>query len=119
MENCQPENGPREAGLSLSRILDDDSIEQLEDNRPVCAPAEGWDEETAGKTLEDGCCVECEGRFISPSEFDAPQPIDCPMIQTNQHRCIVNLAPITFVMFALRRNTVKVPGNITRPSRWL
>ncbi|KAF9651742.1 hypothetical protein BDM02DRAFT_3154130 [Thelephora ganbajun] len=60
MENGQPTNGPQAPGLSLSRILDDESIEHLEHNKSIDAPAEGWDEESAERRLEDGYCVECE-----------------------------------------------------------
>ena len=71
MENGQPTNGPQATGLSLSRILDDESIEHLEHHRPLGASAEGWDEEATGKRLEDGYCVECEGTVVSPGEPDA------------------------------------------------
>jgi len=73
MENGQPTNGPQEPGLSLSRILDDESIEHLEHHKSVDAPAEGWDEEATGKQLEDGYCVECEGMLISPGGSDGPE----------------------------------------------
>ena len=61
MEDGQPTNDPQPSGISLSRILDDESIEHLEHNKPLDAPADGWDEEATGKPLEDGYCVECEG----------------------------------------------------------
>lgn len=111
------ENGPREPGLSLSKILDDESIEHLEHHQPVDAPADGWDEETTGKVLEDGYCVECEGMLISSSGFDPPEPMHCPTTQTNQRRCTVKLARTTFVRFALQPNTVGDPGNSIRPNR--
>lgn len=115
MENDQPTDGPQEPGLSLSRILDDHSIEHLENRRPVDAPAGGWDEEIAVKALEDGYCVECEGMLISLSGFDPPD-LFYLMPQTNRHRCIVNLARTTFVRFALQRNIAKDPGNSTGPN---
>lgn len=65
MENDQLANGSQEPGISLSRILDDHSIEQLENHQSVDAPAEGWDEEATGKSLEDGYCIECEG-MVAP-----------------------------------------------------
>jgi len=61
MENDEPANDPQPSGISLSRILDDESIEHLEHHKSLDAPVEGWDEETTGKPLEDGYCVECEG----------------------------------------------------------
>lgn len=72
MEDGQPTNGPQEAGLSLSRILDDDNIEHLEHHKSADAPADGWDEETTERVLVDGYCVECEGMLVSPSGSDAP-----------------------------------------------
>lgn len=66
MENDQPTNDPQAPGISLSRILDDESIEHLEHHKSLDAPAEGWDEEATGKPLEDGYCVECEG-MLSPT----------------------------------------------------
>ena len=71
MENGQPTNSPQAPGLSLSRILDDESIEHLEHHRSLDASAEGWDEEVTGKQLEDGYCVECEGIVVSPGGPDA------------------------------------------------
>jgi hypothetical protein len=116
MENGQPQ----EPGLSLSNILEDDSIEQLERHQPADGPAEGWDEETTENALEDGYCVECEGMCISPTGFDAQlEPVYCPMIQTNQHMCIVNPARTTFARFVLWRNIAKDPGNSTRLNRLL
>jgi len=67
MENGQPTNGPQAPGISLSRILDDESIEHLEHHKSLDAPAEGWDEEGTGKPLEEGYCVECEGT-LSPAD---------------------------------------------------
>ena len=72
MENGQPANGSQSPGLSLSRILDDESIEHLEQHKHLDAPAEGWDEEATGTRLEDGYCVECEGMPASPGGFDVP-----------------------------------------------
>ena len=118
MENGKPVNDSQETGHSLSRILDDESIEHLGHPQVKDAPAEGWDEETTGKMLEDGYCVECEGVLISPNGFDAlPEPILCLMIQTSQHTCIVNLARKTFARFASRHNIGRDPGNSTRPNR--
>lgn len=116
MENGQPQD----PGLSLSNILDDDSIEQLGHHQPVDGIAEGWDEETTEKVLEDGYCVECEGMHISPTGFNPRfEPLYYPTIQTNQHMCIVNLARTTFARFVLWRNIVKDPGNSTRLNRLL
>ena len=61
MENGQPTKDLQSPELSLSRILDDETVEHLESNKSLDAPAEGWDEEATGKQLEDGYCVECEG----------------------------------------------------------
>jgi len=77
MENDQPANGSQEPGLSLSRILDDDSIEQLENHPSTGAPVEGWDEEATGKSLEDGYCIECEGMLASLSRSDVLELIYC------------------------------------------
>ena len=77
MENGQPTNGPQEPGLSLSRILDDNSIEQLENHQSVDAPAGGWDEEATEKSLEDGYCVECEGTLVSLSRSGVLELIYC------------------------------------------
>lgn len=65
MENDQPTDEPQSSGISLSRILDDESIEHLEHHKSLDAPAEGWDEEATEKLLEDGYCVECEGMLSS------------------------------------------------------
>ena len=65
MENDQPTDEPQASGISLSRILDDESIEHLEHHKSLDAPAEGWDEEATEKPLEDGYCVECEGMLSS------------------------------------------------------
>jgi hypothetical protein len=65
MENGQPTDVPQGSGISLSSILDDDSIEHLDHRQPVDTPAEGWDEEATGRALEDGYCVECEGTLVS------------------------------------------------------
>lgn len=67
MENGQPTNDPPASGISLSRILDDESIEHLEHHKPLDAHAEGWVEEATGKPLEDGFCVECEG-MLPPTD---------------------------------------------------
>jgi hypothetical protein len=72
MENGQPKNYSQSSELSLSRILDDETIEHLE-HTPLDAPAEGWDEEVTGKQLEDGYCVECEGMPGSPGGSGAPE----------------------------------------------
>ena len=64
MENGQATNGPQAPGLSLSRILDDESIEHLEHHKSLDAPAEGWDEEATEKRLDDGYCIECEGTVV-------------------------------------------------------
>ena len=64
MENGQATNGPQAPGLSLSRILDDESIEHLEHHKSLGAPAEGWDEEATEKRLENGYCIECEGTVV-------------------------------------------------------
>ena len=72
MENDQPTSGPQATGISLSRILDDESIEHLEHHKSLDATPEGWDEEAAGKPLEDGYCVECEGML---SQADPMLPI--------------------------------------------
>ena len=72
MENGQPINGSEESGLSLSRILDDHSIEHLGNHHSADTPPEGWDEEVTGKQLEDGYCVECEGTLVSSGESDTP-----------------------------------------------
>ena len=68
MENGQPTNGPQDPGLSLARILDDDNIEYLEQHLPLDTPAEGEDEELTAKQLEDGYCVECEGKLVPPAD---------------------------------------------------
>lgn len=116
MENGQPTDLPQDPRLSLSKILDDDSIEHLEHHKSADAPAEGWDEEATGKALQDGYCVECEGPFISSSGLSAPEPIFM-VLKTNQDMCIAKLARITFARFALRPNIVKGPGNNIRPNR--
>jgi hypothetical protein len=69
MENTQLTNDQQPPGLSLSRILDDESIEHLEDHGSVDASPSGWDEEASEKQLEDGYCVECEGILISPRKW--------------------------------------------------
>ena len=74
MENGQPTNEPQTPGLSLTRILDDESVEHLEYHKSADALAKGWDEEAAEKRLEDGYCVECEGMFASTGGSDAPKP---------------------------------------------
>jgi hypothetical protein len=79
MENDQPTNDPQAPGLSLSRILDDESIEHLEHHKSVDAPAEGWDEEAAGTRLEDGYCVECEGMLVLPGGSDTPNLLAASM----------------------------------------
>jgi len=71
MENGQQKNGSQPSGHSLSRILDDESIEHIERNESLDVPAEGWDEESTEKQLEDGYCVECEGMLASFGGSDA------------------------------------------------
>lgn len=73
MENGQPTNGSQSSEISLSRILDDETIEHLEHNKSLDAPAEGWDEEATGKQLEDGYCIECEGMLASPGRSNGPE----------------------------------------------
>lgn len=70
MENDQPTSDPQASGISLSRILDDESIEHLEHHKTSDAPADGWDEEATEKRLEDGYCVECEGTLVSSGAPD-------------------------------------------------
>lgn len=115
MENDQPTDDPQMPGVSLSRILDDETIEHLEHHKPLDAPAEGWDEEATGKQLEDGYCVECEGRSASPNGADA-LTLTSPITQTSRRRCIVNHAQTTSVMYASRRNIERDLGSSTRPN---
>ena len=117
MENGQPTNGSQSSEISLSRILDDETIEHLEHNKSLDAPAVGWDEEAAEKQLEDGYCVECEGMLASPGRSDTPKLTCHPTTQTSRRRCIVNLARTISVMFASRRNIAKALGNSIRLTR--
>ena len=117
MENTQLTNSQQPPGLSLSRILDDDSIEHLEDHGSVDASPDGWDEEASEKQLEDGYCVECEGIPISSRKPEAPRLNLPPRTQINPLRCIVNRARTTFARFASQRNIAKDPGNNTRQKR--
>ena len=118
MENGQPTNGSQPSEFSLSRILDDETIEHLEHNKSLDAPAGGWDEEATGKPLEDGYCVECEGmlafHLVDPMDLNLPAT---SMTQTSRRGCIANLARTTSAMFASRRNIAKAPGNSTRLNR--
>jgi len=102
MENGQPTDGPQAPGLSLSRILDDESIEHLEHHKPLDAPVEGSDEEAPGKRLEDGYCVECEGAFVSPGGSDAPELTRCldnidQPAQVYCESCTDNFCDVCFV----------------------
>lgn len=114
MENGKPTDDPQTPGLSLSRILDDDSIEHLHGHKSTDTPAEGWDEEATGKLLEEGYCVECEGIPVDPVY---PVHLDslATTPQTSQHRSTVNLVRTAFVRFALRRNIAKDLERNTRP----
>jgi len=115
MENGQPTNGSQSSELSLSRILDDETIEYLEHNKSLDAPTEGWDEEAIERELEDGYCVECEGMLHLPDPIHQ-NLLASSMTQTSRRRCIANVARTTSAMFASRRNIVKALENSTRLS---
>lgn len=85
MENGKPTDDPQTPGLSLSRILDDDSIEHLHGHKSTDTPAEGWDEEATGKLLEEGYCVECEDQ---PAQIYCESCTDsfCEVCFAAQHR---------------------------------
>ena len=117
MENDEPTKGSQSSELSLSRILDDETIEHLEPNKSLDAPAEGWDEEATGKQLEDGYCVECEGTSALPGGPNAPELTHRSTPQTNQRRFFVNLAQIISARFASRPSTARELGNSTRLNR--
>lgn len=115
MENGQPTNGSQSPELSLSRILDDETIEHLEHNKSLDALAEGWDEEVTERELEDGYCVECEG-MLHLADPMHPNLLASSMMQTSRRRCIANLARTTSAMFASWRNIVKALESSTRLS---
>lgn len=117
MENGQPTKDSQPPELSLSRILDDETVEHLESNKSLDALAEGWDEEATEKQLEDGYCVECEGTPAPSGGSDAPELTHCFTPQTNRHRFIVNLARIISVRFASQPSIAKELGNSTQLNR--